>query len=231
MESPKTLTSEDAEKLLHELLWQYRTQTPAPKGIRNHAIALLMLDAGLRVGEVVQLRGFDLYFNCAPVTAMTVRAEIAKNKTERAIPLSQRLIEALKKHAAIGRGFTNLFSDVYVFSHEDRGKPLTTRQVERIIRNAAMKSLGRPIHPHVLRHTFASRLMRKTNIRVVQELLGHKHLTSTQVYTHPNGDDLREAINGIDIITCHGHRGAIRTNLSASVPNQLDAAGTDRDVR
>ncbi|GAH73030.1 unnamed protein product [marine sediment metagenome] len=57
-----------------------------------------------------------------------------------------------------------------------------------------MTSLGRPVHPHILRHTFASRLMRTTNARIVQELLGHQHLSTTQIYTHPNQDDLKKAI-------------------------------------
>lgn len=50
----------------------------------------------------------------------------------------------------------------------------------------------------MLRHTFATRLMQKTNIRVVQQLLGHKSLSSTQVYTHPNADDLQKAIENLN---------------------------------
>ena len=88
--------------------------------------------------------------------------------------------------------------EFYAFTTKNIDKPLSTRQVERIIRAAALKCLGRPVHPHALRHTFASRLMRKTNARIVQELLGHKNLSSTQIYTHPNGEDLKDAINQID---------------------------------
>lgn len=156
-----------------------------------------MLDAGLRVGEVVQMREFDLYFNSVPVTSITIRPEIAKNDTERTIPVSQRLVTALKEHYQDIQYYGNKRDACFVFHHGRPYRHITTRQVERIIRQAAMKSLGRPIHPHVLRHTFASRLMRKTNVRVVQELLGHKHLTSTQVYTHPNGEDLKKAINAL----------------------------------
>ena len=84
------------------------------------------------------------------------------------------------------------------FYATDTQRPITTRQVERIILTASMKALNRPIHPHVLRHTFASRLMKRTNIRVVQQLLGHTSITSTQIYTHPDSDDLQKAINDID---------------------------------
>jgi len=77
-------------------------------------------------------------------------------------------------------------------------RPLTTRQVERIIRTAALKSIGRPVHPHVLRHTFASKLMSVCNERIVQELLGHQSITSTQIYTHPNEDDKKKAIQDVE---------------------------------
>ncbi|GAI79438.1 unnamed protein product [marine sediment metagenome] len=77
-------------------------------------------------------------------------------------------------------------------------KPLTRRQVHRIISYAAISALGRSVHPHVLRHTFASKLMRVTNMRTVQELLGHKNLTSTQIYTHPNEQDKHKAIENMD---------------------------------
>lgn len=231
MESPKTLTAEETEKLLYELLYGYRGGNPTHKQIRNHTIALLMLDAGLRVGEVVQLRISDLYFNCQPVTSITIRPEIAKNKTERTIPVSQRLTEVLKNqfqpHEPHGEDWGNAFT----FRQGNDWHHITTRQVERIIRQAAMKSLGRPIHPHVLRHTFASRLMRKTNVRVVQELLGHKHLTSTQVYTHPNGEDLKQAIDSIEAAAIHSAAGRAKATLTPGVPDQLNAPGTKRDVR
>lgn len=231
MASPKTLTTEESETLLLELLWHPHFNRPARKGIRNHTIALLMLDAGLRVGEVVQMQSRDLYFNCQPVTSITIRPAIAKNNTERTIPVSQRLTTALGDHANASGGFNNLFHEIFVFRHGQQNCHLTTRQVERIIRLAAMVSLGRPIHPHVLRHTFASRLMRKTNVRVVQELLGHKHLTSTQVYTHPNGEDLKEAINSLNNVDSTLSRQTTSGISPPGVPNGLNAAGTNRDVR
>ncbi len=231
MESRKTLTAEEAEKLLYELYWHPHINKPPCKSIRNYCIALLMLDAGLRVGEVVQMQGSDLYFNSEPVTSITVRADIAKNKTERTVPVSQRLTKALKDQFQLLVPTGHHWTDPFIFRQGRAWPHLTTRQVERIIRAAAMKSLGRPIHPHVLRHTFASRLMRKTSIRVVQELLGHKHMSSTQIYTHPNSDDLTKAINAIE------NGAATLTGQTPSeispggVPNQLDTSGTKRDVR
>ncbi len=168
------------------------------KSLRNYTMFLLMLDAGLRVGEVVQLRIYDLWFNREPVTSITISSEIAKNKTERIIPVSVRLSNAFKnmdRYTWTPYGKTGFD---YAFTSNFRTGLLTTRQVERIIRSAALKAIGRPVHPHMLRHTFATRLMRKTNSRVVQELLGHSSMTSTQIYTHPNEDDKKKAIDQLD---------------------------------
>lgn len=199
MASPKTLTTDETDKLLYELYWHPKVNKPPRKSIRNYTICLLMLDAGLRVGEVVYLHMSDLYFNSQPVTSIIIRPEIAKNNAERIIPVSQRLSNALKTFLEYNTPSGQNWTLAYAFRKSNDWNHLTTRQVERIIRSAAMKSLGRPVHPHVLRHTFATRMMRVTDMRTVQEALGHKNISSTQVYTHPNQEDLKKAIDGIDI--------------------------------
>lgn len=193
--TPKTLTTEDAAKLLNELKDSYGFGSHKKRAIRNYGLAVAMLDAGLRVGEVVQLTVADLYFAGNPVTTLFVRDEIAKNHRERKIPISARLSEAIIAMKESYWPRLTEFGSWNAFTFNVNQKPMSTRQVERIIRDAALNALGRPIHPHMLRHTFASRLMSVTNIRVVQELLGHKDITSTQIYTHPNGDDLKKAID------------------------------------
>lgn len=196
--TPQTLTTDDANKLLNELKHECDSWKKHIQGIRNYCMAVLMLDAGLRVGEVVKLIKGDLYFMNEPVYQLVVDKLIAKNKTERIIPLSVRIRDAVK--AMQVHVWSNLPDSIgpYAFYQKDDFTKLTTRQVERIIRKAAMMSLGRPVHPHVLRHTFASRLMRTTNARIVQELLGHKHMSTTQIYTHPNQEDLKNAIESLD---------------------------------
>lgn len=193
--TPKTLTTEECNLLIRTFAGDPVNSKRGRKAIRNYTMFLLMLDAGLRVGEVVQLRIADLYFNSVPVTSIIIRPEIAKNKTERIIPVSQRLSNAFKNMDRYIWTPSGKIGMDYAFTSNFQTGLLTTRQVERIIRAAALKSLGRPVHPHMLRHTFATRLMRKTNARVVQELLGHGSMTSTQIYTHPNEDDKKKAID------------------------------------
>jgi len=161
-------------------------------------MALLMLDAGLRVGELVNLRQSNLSFASLPAESVVITAEIAKNNTERTVPLSHRCIVAIQVMIEYWWSIAERSYEVYAFYRTDPFQPMTTRQVERIINNAAMKAFNRPVHPHVLRHTFATRLMKRTNARIVQQLLGHKRLTSTQVYTHPDQEDLKKAIDSID---------------------------------
>lgn len=231
MASPKTLTTDEVTLLLHAFAGDDVASKRGHQALRNYTMTILMLDAGLRVGEAVKLRRSDLYFNCEPVTSIIVRADIAKNETERTIPVSQRLTNALKMYFPLSTTIYPAWYHEFAFRSQTWGYPITTRQVERIIRQAALKSLGRPIHPHVLRHTFASRLMRKTNMRTVQELLGHKNLSSTQIYTHPNGDDLRKAIDSLDNRDDVYKENGRTQNSPTGVSNRLDTPGTDRNVR
>ncbi len=229
--TPKTLNVTECHQLLDALLVKNGTEKQFRKAVRNYTMALLMLDAGLRVGEVVKLKRPSLMFVDKVTTSVYIPAEIAKNNQERYVPISSRLKSAIKEMYKIWELPDDRCILAYAFFQTDPYKPLTTRQVERIVRAAAMKSLGRPIHPHVLRHTFASKLMRITNERVVQELLGHKSIQSTQIYTHPNEDDKKEAIGKLNIgsnIDAVNRAGELR---AAGVPNRPDASRTDRDMR
>jgi len=195
---PKTITEEQAKTLLKLLQYPRDTNNAKRKGIRNFAMTVLMLDAGLRVGEVTQLKISDLWFGDRPVESIIVRAEIAKTKRERAIPSSQRIWLAIRLLRRNYWPSLTLNMDSFAFFANDYALPLTVRQVERILERGSKKSLGFSVNPHMLRHTFATRLMRVTNARVVQQLLGHSSLTSTQIYTHPNQDDLANAIKSIE---------------------------------
>jgi integrase/recombinase XerC len=194
-------------------------------------MALLMLEAGLRVGEVVQLHPENLWYYSNPIQTIRISTIISKNRMERYIPASARLQKSFQE---MDRAFWQFLSNhaiTYAFYQKNANKPLTTRQVERIIRAASMRALGRPIHPHALRHTFASRLMRKVNIRIVQELLGHKSITSTQVYTHPNGDDLKKAIDSVEDIDEEKLPRGVQLFRPAGVANRGNTSGTNQDIR
>ena len=175
-------------------------EDPYPVSVRNRCMILLMLDAGFRVGEVVKTRRNALCFAGEFADSVVVTAEAAKGSSERTIPTTHRLKEAiLLCHRHVWEPFKTKLDD-FAFTVGRNTKHITTRQVQRIVYHASQQAIGRAIHPHVLRHTFATRLMGRTNIRVVQELLGHKSLGSTQIYTHPNHLDLKKAIQSLSEI-------------------------------
>ena len=193
-EPPPTLETPECEKLLDTLLTHATTAKKQRKAVRNYCMALLMLDAGLRVGELMSLRLCDLYFNREPVRTIFIKPNMTKNKVPHSIPVSIRLSKALTSFFIAWHFLDPDIAEQFAFCRPDSDKAITTRQVERIICAAGWKALGRPVHPHVLRHTFASKLMRVTNSSTVQQMLGHKYLSSTQVYCHPNEEDKRQAI-------------------------------------
>lgn len=195
---PETLNREETNKLLDWIkngrgdLWNSRVRQ------RNYTMTLLMSDAGLRVGEVVRLKIKDLLLNGEPVKAVFIPVEITKGDMDRLVPLSERLREAIQKMLETWWESYPESPDDFCFYTQYKNTHLSVRQVQRIIEQTSVECLGRAIHPHVLRHTFASRMMRVTNSRVVQQLLGHKNITTTQIYEHPNGDDLTKAISALE---------------------------------
>lgn len=192
--APKTLNVTEQQQLLDALLNKNSPHKSFRKGIRNYLIGCLMLEAGLRVGEVVALQMSHLYFNRIPVQNLVLTSDITKNHVERSVPVSTRLQKALQEYLDNHWWLVDEPSNQKVFTGFMSQKGITTRQVERIINTAGYKAFGRPVNPHMLRHTFATKLMRVTGMRTVQELLGHSDINSTQIYTHPNEDDKKKAI-------------------------------------
>lgn len=156
-----------------------------------------MIDSGLRVGEVCRLMVGDLVLQNLAKRAIDIDKRIAEKGCTRIVPLTMTAIETINHLWVSKWNYINAPYDSYAFFDWNPTKAITTRQIQRIIKSAGRKALGRDIHPHILRHTFATRLMRVTSTPTVQRLLGHKNLSSTQVYTHPDSDDLQKAIDHI----------------------------------
>lgn len=169
------------------------------KQSRNAVIVLLMSDAGLRVGEVVQLLYSDCYFACRPVLKLKVRAEIAKGGFEREVPLTRRLIFALERFWRGQETAERKVDHDFMITRSRFGERMTTRGVEKFIEKLGRCKLGIKLYPHMLRHTCATKLMRITDMATVQKILGHRHLSSTEIYLHPNSEDLDIAIRGMEI--------------------------------
>lgn len=183
MNAPKTLSESDCNRLLTAL-----------KKPRNYLLGLLLLDAGLRVGESVQLQKSDLMLQDEPLESLYLRPEICKRARSRHIPLTLRLQAAVVASSRACFIVDSCMKNPWVLHGSVLRSHLSVRQAYNIIETAGVIALGRPVNPHMLRHTFATKLMRVAPMRVVQELLGHKNLSSTQIYTHPDNQDLTAAI-------------------------------------
>jgi len=164
------------------------------KSARNVTMMILMLDVGIRVGELVKLTYDELFFNSEAVHTLFVPPHIGKGGRTRNVPLSQRVTYALNRWYKLNHKSDEKVWSYKAFPRTINGGIITSRTIERIISHAATTAAGIVCTPHTLRHTFATRLLKVTNIRTVQELLGHKNLSSTQIYTHVNDDDKRSAI-------------------------------------
>ncbi len=195
MNTVPILNAEEIGLLLRFVMSTHITKNQQLKSIRNTLLILLMLEAGLRVGETVQLKQNDLYDHCDPVQWLRIRAEISKTKTERCIPLSNTVKNAIEQMNRSYWPYYGIGPDDWAFGSASKNRHITVRQVQNMINDLSLKAIKRSVRPHILRHTFASRLMKTANIRVVQQLLGHARLSSTQIYTHPDSNDLRAAID------------------------------------
>ena len=191
----RVLSTEETNALLEQLRPAKSNSYQFAKATRNYTLAVVMLETGLRVNELVNLTLEDLMHDVTPVTTLIVRPEIAKGGRERQIPVSTRLHHALAEmELRIWQPLLRM-PHHWAFAHGPQWQQLTTRTIERIIKAAALKAIGVPITPHMLRHTFATRLLKKSNLRIVQMLLGHANIQTTQRYTHPNNQDLAQAIS------------------------------------
>jgi integrase/recombinase XerC len=159
-------------------------------GLRDRAILELMYSAGLRVGETVTLVDSDLDFDEA---LLRVRG---KGKRERLAPVGSFAVKAMRKWLAARRLAKGIpqHDDAPLFVSR-LGRKLTTRSVARMLeKHLAAAGLDRRTTPHTLRHSFATHLLdRGADIRSVQELLGHKSLITTQIYTHVSTASLKAA--------------------------------------
>ena len=164
----------------------------------HNAMITIIADTGLRVSELIGLLVSDLWLEGQAVHTLDVRADIAKNHQPRSIPLSLRCIEAINHLEQFHwvRDTDPLLH--YAFYGRDWKTPISRRTIHRHCIAYGTTILKCHLHPHMLRHTFATRLMRKTNIRIVQQLLGHSSLSSTQIYTHPTSEDLNTAIDTLN---------------------------------
>ncbi|MBS5587553.1 MAG: tyrosine recombinase XerC [[Clostridium] spiroforme] len=158
-------------------------------GVRNKAMLELMYASGLRCSEVVNLQVSDIDFN-----QMIILVH-GKGGKDRYVPFHEYARDWLIKYIDEARNNLMIKNEGHNFVFVNKnGNPLTNRGIENIVDRITFKyDATKKIHPHTIRHSFATHLLNAgADIRTVQELLGHKNLATTQVYTHISKDHLKK---------------------------------------
>ncbi|MGH9182652.1 MAG: tyrosine-type recombinase/integrase [Acidimicrobiales bacterium] len=179
---PRVLRAEELDVLLDEPPAAVDADPEAVR-LRDDAVLELLYGSGLRVAELCGLRLGDVALDRRSVTVW------GKGAKQRQVPVSIPAVEAVRGWLEGGRsGLVTEESPPQALFLNRRGRQLGPRDVRRILERRAPT----PTHPHALRHTFATHLLDGgANLRVVQELLGHADLATTQRYTHVSKERLR----------------------------------------
>lgn len=179
---PEFLTIDEIKRLIEA------PDLTTPLGLRDRAFLELLYASGLRVSELVKLNVEQLNLDTREIRVW------GKGSKERMTLMGEPAARAIATYISQGRpqllsgkGTSSLFLNRY-------GGRLTVRSVQSLLQEYAnMIGIGKRVHPHVLRHTFATHLLDGgADLRVVQELLGHASLSSTQIYTHVSKSQARK---------------------------------------
>ncbi|MFY9260743.1 MAG: site-specific tyrosine recombinase XerD [Gallionella sp.] len=179
---PKTLTEQDVERLLNA------PDVQTPLGLRDRTMLEVLYATGLRVSELVNLHTRQVGMAQGVVQVM------GKGNKERLVPLGEEALDWLKRYAEQGRGvlLAGRISDALFVTA--RGEAMTRQMFWYLIKKHAQRGgITLTLSPHTLRHAFATHLLNHgADLRVVQLLLGHTDIATTQIYTHVARERLKK---------------------------------------
>jgi len=175
---PDILTTEEIRRLIK-----------ITKNPKHRLIIKLLYGTGLRVSEIVNLKRKDVNF-----TESLIKIRLAKGKKDRFVKIPSSTVNELKS-------YMNLETSEHVFP-SNRNKKITKATIQAILRNSAKKAgIKKRVYPHLLRHSFATHLLEQgTDLRVIQKILGHSSLKTTQLYTQISNASIKKAKSPLDNI-------------------------------
>lgn len=182
---PNVLTVEEVEKILDSV------DLSLPNGHRNRAILETLYGCGLRVSELINLKLSDIYFDDGFVRVF------GKGSKERLVPIGAPAIKQIKFYLSHDRNKIKpkKENEDIVFLN-NRGAKLTREMIFIIVKEqTAIAGVDKKVSPHTFRHSFATHLIQNgADIRIVQEMLGHESIMTTEIYTHIDRNMLRNVI-------------------------------------
>ncbi|MEJ2268082.1 MAG: tyrosine-type recombinase/integrase [Nanoarchaeota archaeon] len=173
---PNILSIKDIKKMFNS------TNNP-----KHKLILKLLYGTGLRVSEIVNLKKSEINFE-----ENLVKIVLGKGKKDRFVKLPESIKDELKNYSKIG-------DSKYLFE-SNRGGKLTIKSIQKIVSNSAKKArIKKRVYPHLLRHSFATHLLEQgTDLRIIQKLLGHSSIKTTQIYTQISQASIRKLESPLD---------------------------------
>ena len=173
---PEVMTISEIKKLIE-----------ATSNIKHRMIIKLMYGCGMRVSELTSLKKDDFNFSEG-----LIHIRLSKGRKDRFVKIPDSMKQELKD-------YSNLNGDD-VFFPSSRGGKLTTATIQKIIKNSAKKAgIKKNIHPHTLRHSFATHLLEQgIDLRIIQKLLGHSDIKTTQIYLSVSNQTIKNVKRPLD---------------------------------
>lgn len=176
---PEYLTEEEVGKLLD-------VEVKSPYDYRNKTILELLYSSGIRISELVNIKTPNYDSEECLIRIM------GKGSKERIVPLGDYAVNIMDDYMNNYRPLINKKHTDYVFIN-NRGDKISRQFIFKVIKKEALKKgIKKDISPHTLRHTFATHLLKNgADLRIIQELLGHENISTTQIYTHVTNNKLK----------------------------------------
>jgi integrase/recombinase XerD len=177
---PQVLSKEEIKMILD-----------APRNIKHRSMLSLIYSCGLRRGELLALKPTDIDSRRG-----VINIRMAKGKKDRTVPLSPKILVLLREYYKTYR------PQIWLFEGQYPGQPYDERSLQQVLKQALGKAgIRKPVTLHWLRHSYATHLLESgTDIRIIQELLGHKSSKTTEIYTHVSSSLLSRIISPFDTL-------------------------------
>ena len=177
---PNVLSKEEVKAILN-----------APGNLKHKCMLSLIYSCGLRCGELLRLKLNDIDSKRG---VLTIRQ--SKGKKDRITPLSDKIVTLLREY------YLAYKPQVYLFEGQQKGHEYDVRSLQQVLKQALYKSgINKPVSLHWLRHSYATHLLENgTDLRYIQELLGHSRSTTTEIYTHVSNRELSKIKSPFDLL-------------------------------
>lgn len=175
---PEVLIAEEVKRLIE-----------ATGNVKHRLILRLLYGCGLRVSELVNLKRQDMNFHEG-----LIHIRLSKGRKDRFIKIPDSMRDELESYSKLNNDDT--------FFASSRGSKLTTATIQKIVRNSAQKAgIKKNVHPHTLRHSFATHLLEQgIDLRIIQKLLGHSDIKTTQIYLSVSNQAIKNVKSPLDTL-------------------------------